>query len=453
MINPDVFREYDVRGIVDRDLDFDFVYNLGRAAGTYSIDRGVKLMTLGMDCRLSSSEYRDAIREGITSTGINITDVGLCATPMLYFSIRHFNADGGVMVTGSHNPPEFNGFKICVGPDTIYGQDIQELRKIMEVNKYMSGKGTSHFEDISKPYEDYLFNNVEVKEGLNIVVDGGNGVGGIFALPLFNRFGCKVTDIYCNPDGGFPNHFPDPTILENLTELITLVKKNKSDIGIAYDGDADRIGVITDQGNVLWGDELLLLFSRFILQKIPGAAIIGEVKCSQKLYEDIEKHGGRPIMWKAGHSLIKGKMKEEKAPLAGEMSGHMFFADRYFGYDDAIYASIRLLEIISTSGKKISEILSDVPRTFTTPEIRIDCPDHIKFHVVEEVKEHFRKNYKIIDVDGARIPFGDGWGLVRPSNTQPVLVLRFEALTEEHLQRIKETVENVLNDIMKRHLK
>jgi phosphomannomutase/phosphoglucomutase len=452
MINPDVFREYDVRGIVDRDLDFDFVYNLGRAAGTYSIDRGVKLMTLGMDCRLSSSEYRNAIREGITSTGINIIDVGLCATPMLYFSIRHFNADGGVMVTGSHNPPEFNGFKICVGPDTIYGQDIQELRKIMEVNKYMSGKGTSHFEDISKPYEDYLFNNVEVKEGLNIVVDGGNGVGGIFALPLFNRFGCKVTDIYCNPDGGFPNHFPDPTILENLTELITLVKKNKSDIGIAYDGDADRIGVITDQGNVLWGDELLLLFSRFILQKIPGAAIIGEVKCSQKLYEDIEKHGGRPIMWKAGHSLIKGKMKEEKAPLAGEMSGHMFFADRYFGYDDAIYASIRLLEIISTSGKKISEILSDVPRTFTTPEIRVDCPDHIKFHVVEEVKAHFRKYYKIIDVDGVRIPFSDGWGLVRSSNTQPVLVLRFEALTEERLHVIKEMVENVLHDIMERHL-
>lgn len=453
MLNPDVFREYDVRGIVDRDLNFDFVFNLGRAAGTYSIDHGVKLMTLGMDCRLSSSEYRDAIREGITSTGINIIDVGLCATPMLYFSIRHFNADGGVMVTGSHNPPEFNGFKICVGPDTIYGQDIQELRKIMESNKYISGKGASHFGDISKPYEDYLFNNVEVKEGLNIVVDGGNGVGGMFALPLLNRFGCKVTDIYCNPDGGFPNHFPDPTILENLTELIALVKKNKSDIGIAYDGDADRIGVISDQGNVLWGDELLLLFSRFILQKIPGAAIIGEVKCSQKLYEDIEKHGGRPIMWKAGHSLIKGKMKEEKAPLAGEMSGHMFFADRYFGYDDAIYASIRLLEIISTSGKKISEVLSDVPRTFTTPEIRVDCPDHIKFHVVEEVREYFRKTHKIIDVDGARIHFGNGWGLVRPSNTQPVLVLRFEALTEEYLQHIKETVENVLNDIVIRHFK
>jgi len=453
MINPDVFREYDVRGIVDRDLNFDFVYNLGRATGTYAITRGVKLMTLGMDCRLSSSEYRDAIKKGLTSVGLDIIDVGLCATPMLYFSIRHFNAGGGVMVTGSHNPPEFNGFKICVGPDTIYGKEIQELRKIMESNKYISGKGTSCSGDIAKPYEDYLFKNVEVKEGLNIVIDAGNGVGGIFALPLFNRFGCKVVDIYCDPNGSFPNHFPDPTILENLTELINLVKKNNSDIGIAYDGDADRIGVITNEGKILWGDELLLLFSRFILQKIPGAAIIGEVKCSQKLYEDIEKHGGRPIMWKAGHSLIKGKMKEEKAPLAGEMSGHMFFADRYFGYDDAIYASIRLLEIISVSGKKISEILSDVPITFTTPEIRIDCPDHIKFQVVQEVTDYFRKKYKIIDVDGARIPFGDGWGLVRPSNTQPVLVLRFEALTEKRLQHIRETVENILNGIMKRHLR
>jgi phosphomannomutase/phosphoglucomutase len=452
VINPEVFREYDVRGIVDKDFNFDFVYNLGRSIGTYAIPRGVKTMTFGMDCRLSSPEYCNAIGKGVNSTGINIINVGLCATPMLYFSIRHFNADGGVMVTGSHNPPEFNGFKICVGPDTIYGQDIQELRKIMESGKYIVGKGSSRFADISKPYEDYLFDNIEINEGLNIVVDAGNGVGGIFALPLFKRFGCHVTDIYCDPDGRFPNHFPDPTIPENLIELIGLVKEKKADIGIAYDGDADRIGVITDRGNILWGDELLMLFSRFILQKTPGAAIIGEVKCSQKLYDDIEIHGGRPIMWKAGHSLIKSKMKEEKALLAGEMSGHMFFADRYFGYDDAIYASLRLLEILSTSGKKISEILSDVPLTFSTPEIKVDCPDHIKFKVVEEIKNYFRKNYRIIDIDGVRIPFGDGWGLVRSSNTQPVLVLRFEASTEERLHIIRELIENVLYDRMKRHL-
>jgi phosphomannomutase/phosphoglucomutase len=451
MINPEVFREYDVRGIVDEDLDLDFVYDLGRSIGTYSIPRGVKTMTLGMDCRLSSPAYHEAIRKGVNSTGIDIIDVGLCATPVLYFAIRHFNADGGVMITGSHNPPEFNGFKICVGPDTIYGQDIQKVRELMERGKYISGNGSSRIATISKHYEDHLFANVKIKKGLNIVVDGGNGVAGLFALPLFRRFGCNVTDIYCDPDGRFPNHFPDPTILENLSELISLVKEKKADIGIAYDGDADRIGVVTDKGDVLCGDELLLLFSRFILRKSPGAAIIGEVKCSQKLYDDIEKHGGRPIMWKAGHSLIKSKMKEEKAPLAGEMSGHLFFADRYFGYDDAIYASLRLLEILSTTRKRISEILADVPRTFTTPEIRVDCPDRVKFKVVHEVKEHFRKTHKIIDVDGVRIPFGDGWGLVRSSNTQPVLVLRFEALTEERLHVIRETVEKVLHDIMKKH--
>ena len=452
MINPEIFREYDIRGVVDKDLNFDVVYNLGRAIGTYSFPRRVKTMTLGMDCRLSSQEYREAIKKGIHSSGIDIIDIGLCATPMLYFSIRHFNADGGVMITGSHNPPDFNGFKVCVGPDTIYGNDIQELRKIMESETYRSGAGNVRSENVSKPYEDYLFDNVEIKKGLNIVVDGGNGVGGMFALPLLKRFGCHVTDIYCEPDGRFPNHFPDPTIPENLKELIALVKEKKASVGISYDGDADRIGVITDRGDVLWGDELLLLFSRFILQKTPGATIIGEVKCSQNLYDDIEKHGGRPIMWKAGHSLIKSKMKEEKAPLAGEMSGHMFFADRYFGFDDAIYASLRLLEIMSSSDKAISEILSDVPRTFTTPEIRVDCPDNIKFQVVEEVKSYFRKNYKIIDVDGVRIPFGDGWGLVRSSNTQPVLVLRFEALTEERLRVIRDMIENVLHEIMRKHL-
>jgi phosphomannomutase/phosphoglucomutase len=451
MINPEIFREYDIRGIVDKDLNFEHVYDIGRAIGTYAIPYGIRTMTLGMDCRLSSPQYHNALQKGINSTGIDIIDVGLCATPMLYFSIHQFNAGGGVMVTGSHNPPEFNGLKICIGPDTIHGREIQELRKITMGGKYITGDGVSRFEDISKPYTDYLFNNVNVREGLNIVVDGGNGVGGLFALPLFKRFGCHVTDIYCDPDGRFPNHFPDPTIPENLTELIALVKEKKAAAGIAYDGDADRIGVITDRGDILWGDELLLLFSRFILKKSPGATIIGEVKCSQKLYDDIEKHGGRPIMWKAGHSLIKSKMKVEKAPLAGEMSGHLFFADRYFGFDDAIYASIRLLEIISSSGRKISEMLSDVPRTFATPEIRVDCPDHIKFQVVDGVKSHFRKNYKIIDIDGVRIPFGDGWGLVRASNTQPAVVLRFEALSEKRLQVIRETIENVLHTVITKH--
>jgi len=357
------------------------------------------------------------------------------------------------MITGSHNPPEFNGFKICIGPDTIYGEEIQKLRRIIEEGNFISGQGNSHEEDISKPYQDYLYENVKIKGGLKIVLDAGNGVGGIFALPILERFGCQVTDIYCDMDGRFPNHFPDPTVPENLTDLIALVKNRGADVGIAYDGDADRIGVISDKGEILWGDELLLLFSRFVLQEKPGAAIIGEVKCSQKLYDDIEKHGGCPIMWKAGHSLIKSKMKEEKALLAGEMSGHLFFADRYFGYDDAIYASLRLLEILSLTGKKISELLSDVPSTFCTPEIRVDCFDNIKFQVVEEVKDHFRKNYKIIDTDGVRIPFENGWGLLRASNTQPALVLRFESSTEEGLKSIRTMVENVVEDTIKRYAK
>ncbi len=448
-LNPEVFREYDVRGLVGRDLNPDFVYGLGRAIATLAAERGAKVVTAGRDCRLSSEDYQDAVMRGLIDGGMTVVDIGLCATPMLYFSIRHLNADGGVMVTGSHNPPDFNGFKICIGPDTIFGQDIQRLRAIMESGRYASGPGRIEKGDIRSAYEDHLYGNVTVQPGLSLVVDGGNGVGGLFALPLLRRFGCRVLDIYCEPDGRFPNHFPDPTVLDNLQELIARVKTSGADAGIAYDGDADRLGVITDQGSVLWGDELLLLFSRFILEQEPGAAVIGEVKCSQKLYDDIARHGGRPIMWKAGHSLIKEKMKEEGALLAGEMSGHLFFADRYFGYDDAIYASVRLLEILSRTGRRLSELLADVPRTFSTPEIRIDCPDDRKFRTVEAVKERFRKDYPIIDIDGVRIPFSDGWGLIRASNTQPVLVLRFEAATEARLAAIRALIENALRDIMK----
>ena len=448
-MNPEIFREYDVRGIVNRDLNPDVVYLLGRAIGTYAIHHNVRQMSLGRDCRISSETYQDAVSRGLMAAGVNIIDIGLCATPMLYFSIRHLGVDGGVMITGSHNPPDFNGFKICIGPDTIYGEEIQNLRRIIENETYTAGKGNIRREEISSKYQDYLFRNVSVGKNLKVIVDAGNGVGGFFALPILRRYGCHVTDLYCDPDGHFPNHFPDPTIPENLRELIRLVSSEKADAGIAYDGDADRLGVITDRGEVLWGDELLLLFARYILKKNPGAAIIGEVKCSQKLYDDITENGGRAIMWKAGHSLIKGKMKEEKALLAGEMSGHIFFADRYFGYDDAIYASLRMLEILSETGMKLSELLADVPKTFTTPEIRVDCPDRIKFRVVEAVKERFLKTHHIISIDGIRIPFGDGWGLLRASNTQPVLVLRFEATSEEGLSAIRNNIEGVLNGVLK----
>ena len=354
-MNREIFREYDVRGLVEKDLTPGLVEKLGRAVGTYAAGHAVTTMTLGRDCRLSSGALGEAMKKGLLSTGLDVIDIGTCATPILYFSVRHLKTGGGVMVTGSHNPPEFNGFKICVGPDTIYGSEIQKLREIIERGAFRSGSGRAESLDISKFYLDYIYENVKVRPGLRVVLDGGNGVGGYFARPLFERFGCELTCLNEEMDGRFPNHHPDPTVPENLRELITQVRQKKADVGIAFDGDADRIGVVTDEGEILWGDELLLLFSRFILKEKPGATIIGEVKCSQRLYDDIAAHGGRPIMWKAGHSLIKGKMKEEKAVLAGEMSGHLFFADRYFGYDDAIYAAARLLEILSVTGKKLSE--------------------------------------------------------------------------------------------------
>jgi phosphomannomutase / phosphoglucomutase len=448
MINKDVFREYDIRGVVDTDLTLDFVSDLGRAIGTYAREHAVDKLSLGYDCRLSSDKFRDALSRGLNSAGVDVLDIGLCTTPLLYFSIRHLNVGGGVMVTGSHNPPDFNGFKICIGPDTIYGSEIQKLLQIMEKQNYTSGAGSLTRIEVATDYEDYLFRNVEIKVPLTVALDGGNGTGGLFALPLLRRFGCRVLDIYCDPDGRFPNHFPDPTVPENLDALIRVVKEGKADLGIGYDGDGDRIGVVNDQGDILWGDELLLLFSRFVLQDNPGATIIGEVKCSQKLYDDIAVHGGRPIMWKAGHSLIKGKMKEEHALLAGEMSGHVFFADRYFGYDDALYATIRLLEILSRTGKKLSELLSDVPKTYSTPEIRVDCPDAVKVRVVNAVKTYFQDKYDMIDIDGLRISFPDGWGLLRSSNTQPVLVLRFEAATEKCLLEIRRIFETVLDEKM-----
>ena len=443
-MNPNVFREYDVRGVVDTDLNEEFVFNLGRAIGTYATRHGIKKMTIGRDCRLNSEAYANFLIQGLNSSGMETIDIGLCATPMLYFSIRQLNTGGGVMVTGSHNPPKFNGFKICIGNDTIYGEQIQELRKIIESGKYSTGIASSSFQDITAAYQNYIFDNVKITRKIKVVVDAGNGVGGHFALPILQRYGCEVIPIYCEPDGHFPNHFPDPTVEENLAQLIKLVGKEKADLGIAFDGDADRLGVISDKGEIIWGDKLLLLFAREILKEKPNSTIIGEVKCSQILYDDIKKHSGRAIMWKAGHSLIKAKMKEENAVLGGEMSGHLFFADRYFGYDDAIYAAIRLLEILSRTGQKISELLSDVPKTFATSEIRIDCADDKKAKVVEKIKKHFQNNPGLIEIDGVRIPFKDGWALVRSSNTQPVIVMRFEASSAKSLQKIRKEVEAIL---------
>jgi len=440
-MNPQIFREYDIRGVVDKDLTPDVVRTLGQGFGTHMAKSGHKELVVGRDGRLSSKVFSEAVMEGLTSTGCNLVDIGLCPTPVYYFSLFHLEKDGGMMVTGSHNPPDFNGFKISEGKSTIFGEKIQELRRLIDRGVFAAGKGSLTQAEVISAYQNYVQKNIRLDKKLKVVIDAGNGTGGVVAGPLLRRLGCDVEELYCNVDGRFPNHFPDPTIPENLNDLVDRVKKLRADVGIGYDGDADRIGVVDEKGNILWGDQLMILFARDILKEKKGATFVGEVKCSQNLFDDIQRHGGRAIMWKTGHSLIKEKMKEERASLAAEMSGHVFFADRYFGFDDAIYASCRLLEILSKTDRKLSRLLEDVPKTVFTPEIRVDCPDEIKFKVVEKVKDELKKDHPIIDVDGVRAQFGDGWGLVRASNTQPALVLRFEALTEKRLTEIRRFVE------------
>ena len=446
-MNPLIFREYDIRGVADKDMTDADVRDIGKGVGTYLIQHGHSKLTVGRDCRTTSDRYAAKVIEGLRSTGCDVVDIGVCPTPVFYFSIQHLEKEGGIMVTASHNPPEHNGFKLCKGLDSIHGEEIQKIRDIIERQAFAMGQGGLTTADVVTPYKKYLSENINIPGPIRVGVDAGNGTAGVIAVPILKNLGCEVHDIYCDMDGTFPNHEADPTVLKNMQDLIRLVKEKNLDVGIGYDGDGDRIGVVDRNGNIVFGDKLIIIFAREILSRKPGSTFISEVKCSQTLYDDIEKHGGRAIMWRTGHSLIKQKMKEEKAELAGEMSGHMFFADRYFGFDDAVYASCRLLEILSHTGKDISELLSDVPKTFTTPEIRVDCPDEVKFKVVEKVTEHFRKENTVIDIDGARVLFGDGWGLVRASNTQPALVLRFEALSESRLTQIRDHVESTLASI------
>jgi phosphomannomutase/phosphoglucomutase len=449
-MNPEIFREYDIRGVVDKDLTEQDVVLIGKGFGTYLRGKNRSKVTVGGDCRLSSEKYRDLVIEGLLATGCDVVDIGVCPTPVFYFSIRQLKKEGGIMVTASHNPPEYNGFKLCSGYDTLFGEQIQKLRRIIEGGTFAEGSGTAETADVVTPYKEFFQENVELARPLRAGIDAGNGTAGVVAVPIIRNLGCEVFDIYCDMDGNFPNHEPDPTVVKNMQDLIGLVREKGLDVGIGYDGDGDRIGIIDEKGDIIWGDQLMIIYARDILSRRPGATFIAEVKCSQTLYHDIEKHGGRAIMWKTGHSLIKQKMKEVKAELAGEMSGHMFFADRYFGYDDAIYASCRLLEILAATGKSITELLNDVPRTYTTPEIRVPCPDDMKFKVVRDVTEYFRQQYNIIDIDGVRVLFEDGWGLVRASNTQPVLVLRFEALSKTRLSEIQSLVESVLTEIRER---
>ncbi len=446
-MNTDIFREYDIRGVVDTDLTDEVVTDLGRALGSEVRDSGGDTVVLGRDARTSSLRFREAFVDGLLDVGCSVVDIGLCTTPLLYFAANSWeDAHGLAMITGSHNPPDHNGFKVGVGKVTMGGEKIQVLRRRIENRRFTTGKRAKvHSRDALKPYLAYLKENLQFGERRpKVVIDAGNGVGAITAMPMLEAAGFEPVGLYLEPDGTFPNHEADPTVEANLAPLIAAVKEHGADAGIAYDGDADRIGVVDEQGRIIWGDKLMILFSRAVLEENPGAPIVGEVKCSKTLYDDIAAHGGRPIMCKTGHSLIKARMKEEGALLGGEMSGHMFFADRYFGYDDACYATGRLLEILSATDRPLSELLADVPATFATPELRNEIPEAIKFPVVEALQERLAKAHEVVTIDGARVIFPDGWGLVRASNTQPLLVLRFEAETEARLQEIQGLVEGEL---------
>lgn len=468
-----IFREYDVRGVADRDLSDDLARALGRGLGKMLAaapsktaaageTRARTRLAVGRDCRLSSPRLHAALVDGLTRAGVHVIDIGIVPTPLLYFAVHHLNTDGGIMITGSHNPGGDNGFKVMRGKASFFGEEIQNLRKLIEddafdpepgaANERVGAKDSHENVDVLPAYLEVLKKDIRLATtSIKFVVDSGNGAGGPTALAAMHALGLAPDFLFCEMDGNFPNHHPDPTMPENVKALVERVRATGARVGIAYDGDADRLGAVDANGDIIWGDKLMILFSRALLEKRPGAAIIGEVKCSQTLYDDIAKHGGQPIMWKTGHSIIKTKMKETGALLAGEMSGHLFFADRYFGYDDAVYASLRLLEILAADPRSIKEMLSDVPVTFTTPELRVDCPDAVKFDVVRAVTEHYKKTGReVIDTDGARIQFGKpgepAWGLVRASNTGPVLVMRFEAGSEKTRDAIHAEVEAVVHE-------
>lgn len=450
-LNPHIFRKYDIRGNAERDLHDEMARDLGAALGTFWKRSGAQKIAVGRDCRESSPRLRDALVSGILSTGLNIVDVGVVPTPLVYFTVHHNDLDGGVMVTGSHNPGEDNGFKMMTGKASLFGDDIQTLHTLMEKADFDTGdQGAVTELNILPAYLGFLRGNIAPQNrDLRFAVDAGNGVAGPTVLAAFETLGFEPTALYCEMDGTFPNHHPDPTVESNLEALKEVVLRDGLDFGIAFDGDGDRVGVVDARGQVIWGDKLLTLFARDLLKRHPGAGVLGEVKCSQLLYDDIAAHGGRPILWKTGHSLIKAKMKEEGALLAGEMSGHLFFKDRFFGFDDATYVACRLVELLSDGGPPIHERLSDLPETVITPELRIECADDKKFEVVDAVREHFRQTHELIEVDGARILFGDGaWGLVRASNTGPVLVMRFEAKTQDALSQYRQQVEQVVKRAM-----
>ncbi|MFZ1701407.1 MAG: phosphomannomutase/phosphoglucomutase [Pyrinomonadaceae bacterium] len=447
-MDPNIFREYDIRGIVDKSLTDDVVATLAHAIGTFLRSNGSTRIAIGYDARESSPRFCEILTHGLNAAGCDVVLIGRVPTPVLYHTVFTSDVDGGVMITGSHNPPDHNGFKICLGKHTLFGSQIQEI-KVIAMSEPLAPaggqvQGSTETLEVLDTYVSDILSRVSLgPRELKVVIDAGNGMGGVTAVPVYRKLGVNLTELFTEPDSTFPNHHADPTVEENLQDLIKAVRDTKADVGIAFDGDADRIGVVDETGRIIWGDELMVLFSRDILARRPGSTIIAEVKCSQTLFDDIVAHGGTPIMWKAGHSIIKAKMKETGAALAGEMSGHIFFEDRFYRFDDACYAGARLLEILSKTNRPLSALFADIPKTFSTPEIRVDCPDETKFEVARRVGEHFAAiGHDVNTIDGARITFDHGWGLVRPSNTQALLVLRFEADTEENLAEIKEMVES-----------
>lgn len=438
-----VFRAYDIRGIVDRDFDKAWVRELGKACGAYFAGLRIEDVVVGHDCRHSSPAYHEALTEGLLASGRNVLSIGEVPTPAFYYAVKTLGRRGGVMITASHNPADYNGFKIWAGESTIHNEEIQKIRAIFEAGNFVSGRGVASRHNILPDYTADIISRFAPIRPVKVVVDGGNGMGGPSCVEVLRALGADVVPLYCEPDGNFPNHHPDPVVETNMEALKARVREENAAFGIGLDGDADRIGVVDETGRLLFGDELLSLYARELLARKPGSVVIGDVKCSSRLFDDIREHGGKPMMWTTGHSIIKARMRETGAPLAGEMSGHMFFADGWHGFDDAIYGAARLTALFAAQDLPMSR-LPGWPPAFATPEVNLPCPDDVKFAVVEKAKAHFRSRHETIEIDGARVVFPHGWGLVRASNTQPVLVTRFEADSPEALDAIRREMEEPL---------
>lgn len=446
-MTPSIFREYDIRGLVPKELNVDTIALIAKAFGTHLHGLGLKRIAVGGDVRTHTRELMDAFISAINSTGINVIDIGTVTSPLCYFAAYHLPVDGIAMITASHNPKEYNGIKLGVGKTTMFGAEITHIRDLALAGEFVDGTGETVKQDITEDYIDFLASKFKLSRKIKMVFDPANATGALFGKRVFERIGAEVVSIYDSVDGNFPNHHPDPTVADNVVDLGKKVVELGFEVGIGLDGDSDRVGIMDEKGELIPGDLLTLIYAKDILLDLPGSKIIYEVKSSMALEEEISKAGGVPILWKVGHSLLKKKMSEEKAPLAGELSGHVFFADRYFGYDDAIYAACRFLEIMDKTGKKPTQLLDGVPRYYNTPEIRCGCDnDDEKFRIAKEAAAYFSSKYKVIDIDGVRILFGDGWGLMRASNTQPSLVTRFEARTPERLEEIKNEVLNKLQE-------